>query len=49
MFKFECDITDWYFPVCLRYITVGNDRRPWNLQLNFLCFKFIICIDEDSR
>lgn len=49
MFKFECDITQWYFPICFHYQTVGNNHRPYNLQIGFLCFNFIICIDEYSR
>lgn len=49
MFKFDFDTTRWYFPICFQYQTVGNNRRPWTLQIGFLCFNFIICIDEDSR
>lgn len=49
MIKFDIDTTQWYFPICIHYQTVGNDRRPWTVQVKFLCFSFILCIDEDSR
>ena len=49
MFKWQIDITQWYFPLCIKYSTVGNDHRPWTIQISFLCFNLIICIDEDSR
>ena len=49
IFKFELDLTHWYFPICFHYMTVGNDNRPWTLQIGLLCFNLIICIDEDSR
>lgn len=49
MFKFDIDTTQWYFPICFHYQTVGNNRRPYNFQIKFLCFNFIICIDEASR
>lgn len=45
----EYDTTNWYFPICFHYTTVGNNHRPWTFQINFLCFSLIICIDEDSR
>lgn len=49
MFKFDFDINHWYFPICFHYATVGNNHRPYTLQIGFLCFNFIICIDEDSK
>ena len=49
MFKFDIDTTQWYFPICFHCQTVGNNRRPYNFQIKFLCFNFIICIDEASR
>ena len=49
MFKFYFDTTEWYFPICFRYSTVGNDRRPWTFGISFLCLQLIVCIDEDSR
>ena len=49
MFKFKFDITQWNFPICFHYTTVGNNHRPWTFQIGFLCFDFTICIDEDSR
>ena len=49
MFRFDIDITNWYFPLCFHYSTVGNRHRPWTFQVMFLCFQFTICIDEDSR
>lgn len=49
MFKFDFDIGQWVFPFCFRLDLVGNRYRPWTFMFEILCFKFIICIDEDSR
>ena len=49
MFDFRFNLTEWYFPLCFHYSTVGNNHRPWTFQIMFLCFQFTIRIDEDSR
>lgn len=46
--KFILDKSDWIFPIALRLICVGNDNRPWTISLCCLCFRLIVCIDEDS-
>lgn len=50
MFKIECDVTHWYFPICFNYTTVGNDHRPWTLQIGFyvliLSFALIKTVDS---
>lgn len=44
---FDYDLTTWVFPLSFTLNLCGNDYRPWNLMLNFLCFQLVICIDED--
>lgn len=49
MIKFEKDIHKWILPILLELNLVGNNHRPYNLIISFLCFSLIICIDEDAR
>ena len=46
---FNVDIHKWRFPISLELNLVGNNHRPYNLIISFLCFSLIICIDEDTR
>lgn len=46
--KFLADISDWIFPIAIHLTCVGNNNRPYTLSLDCLCFRLIICIDEDS-
>lgn len=45
----DFDLSDWWFPLSIRYQAVGNRRRPYNLTIAFLCFSVVFCIDCDSR
>lgn len=49
MTKFEIDIDKWIFPVSVIVNLVGNDHRIYNIIIGFLCFKLVLCIDEDAR
>ena len=46
--KFYCDTSSWVFPLCLHLTCVGNRHRPYTFSIDFLCFRLIVCIDEDS-
>lgn len=45
--RFNIDTYKWTFPISLELNLVGNNRRPYNLIISFLCFQVIFCIDED--
>ena len=49
MIEFEIDIHKWILPISLELNLVGNNHRPYNLIISFLCFSLIVCIDEDAR
>lgn len=49
MIEFEKDIHKWVLPISLELNLVGNNHRPYNIIISFLCFSLIICIDEDAR
>ncbi len=46
--KFVFDKSIWVFPICLRLTCVGCDNRLYTVSIDVLCFRFILCIDEDS-
>lgn len=46
--KFLIDISNWIFPIAIHLTCVGNNNRPYTLSVDALCFRLIICIDEDS-
>ena len=46
--KFHTDISEWIFPIAIHLICVGNNNRPYTLSIDCLCFRLILCIDEDS-
>lgn len=46
--KFYTDISSWIFPLALHITCVGNNNRIYTISLDFLCFRLICCIDEDS-
>ena len=46
--KFFTDISQWIFPLSLHITCVGNNNRLYTISLDFLCFRLILCIDEDS-
>ena len=46
--KFYADTSNWVFPISLHLTCVGNDHRPYTFSIDFLCFRLIFCIDEDS-
>ena len=37
----------WVFPIGFHLKLVGNNHRPYCLQICFLCFVLTFCIDED--
>lgn len=47
--KFYTDMDKWVLPISLQLNLVGNNHRPYNLIISFLCFSLIVCIDEDAR
>lgn len=47
--KFDVDIYTWILPIALELILAGNNHRPYNFRIRFLCFSLIICIDKDAR
>ena len=47
--KFDADFHRWVLPISLELNLVGNNHRPYNLIISFLCFSLVICIDEDAR
>lgn len=47
--KFDVDIHKWILPIALELNLVGNNHRPYNFMVRFLCFSLIVCIDEDAR
>lgn len=49
MIKFYADMHRWVLPISLEINLVGNNHRPYNLAISFLCFSLIVCIDEDAR
>lgn len=46
--KIYIDTHQWIFPVALRLSLVGNNHRLYTISIDFLCFRLIFCIDEDS-
>ena len=46
--KFVADVGTWIFPISLHLTCVGNRNRPYTFSIDFLCFRLIVCIDEDS-
>ena len=42
------DISDWVFPIALNLTCCGNNNRPYNFMIKFLCFSIIYGIDESS-
>ena len=46
--KFDINLWYWTFPIAFRLTLVGNNKRPYTFSIDFLCFRLIICIDEDS-
>ena len=42
------DISDWVFPIAFNLTCCGNNNRPYNFMIKFLCFSLIYGIDEDS-
>ncbi len=46
--KFNINISEWVLPVSFHLSCVGNNKRPYTLSLDFLCFRLILCIDEES-
>ena len=46
---FDCDWSVWYFPICFKYDTVGNNHHPWTFEIGFLCFRLIFCLHEDTK
>lgn len=47
--KFEIDLHQWVLPISVTLNLVGNNHRPYNIIISFLCFSLIFCIDEDAR
>ncbi len=47
--KFDADVHRWILPVSLELNLVGNNYRPYNLMISFLCFSLVVCIDQDAR
>lgn len=47
--KFFTDMDKWVFPMSIELNLVGNNHRPYNVTINFLCFSLVFCIDEDAR
>ena len=46
--KFDTNISNWVFPLTLHITCVGNNNRIYTISLDFLCFRIICCVDEDS-
>ena len=42
------DNSRWIFPLSLNISCVGNNNRIYTISLDLLCFRLILCIDEDS-
>ena len=42
------DLSNWVFPLALHITCVGNNNRIYTISLDFLCFRIICCVDEDS-
>lgn len=49
MVKFKIDTYQWIFPISVIVNLVGNNHRVYSIIIGFLCFKLILCIDEDAR
>lgn len=47
--KFDVDMHRWILPISLELNLVGNNHRPYNFIVSFLCFSLIVCIDENAR
>ncbi len=49
MTKFEIDTYKWIFPLSIIVNLVGNNHRIYNIIIGFLCFRLVLCVDEDAR
>ena len=47
--KFDVDIGTWIFPMTLELNLVGNNHRPYNFMVRFLCFSLIIFTSHPRR
>ena len=46
--KFCIDTYSWILLPTIRLSLVGNNHRIYTISLDFLCFRLIFCVDEDS-
>jgi hypothetical protein len=43
------DMSNWYFPLCFIYETVGNRHRPWIFKVGFLCLELCVYLNEENH